>query len=146
MSLITDKAFYDALVADVNIMQATGNRIYSTSVPVPDEELDNTPLPYIIITFDGMTNGGFSKDGQYEGNTDVVNVGITTVAASRHELGTLMEAIRKQVESFFINADERSEDFSLIPNSYDITAGAIGYDSIKPCYYHKLSYQCDTNP
>ena len=146
MSLLTDKAFYNALVADESIVQVTENRIYSTSVPVPDEELDNTPLPYIIITYDGMHNGGYTKDDSFEGSEDTVQVGIMAVAASRHELGVLMTAIRTQVDTFFVNADDQTEDFDLIPDSYDITATDVAYDSLQPCYYQTLKYQCETKP
>lgn len=146
MSLLTDKAFYNALHTSRLIWRKTDGRIYATAVPVPDDQLENTPLPYIIITFDGMKNEGVTKDDSYEGNTDTVNVGITAVAESRHKLGELMEAIRVHVESYFINADEETEDFELIPNSYELTAGEVGFDPLVPCYFQKLSYQCDTNP
>lgn len=146
MSLLTDKAFYNALHSSRLIWRLTDGRVYSTAVPVPEDQLDNTPLPYIIITFDGMTNSGVTKDCSYEGSTDIVNVGITAVAESRHKLGELMEAIRAKVQDFFDNADEQTEDFELIPYSYELTAGEVGFDSIVPCYYQKLNYQCDTTP
>ena len=49
MSLITDRVFYDALKSDDEVRRMVGVRIYSTDIPVPDEQYDNEPLPYIII-------------------------------------------------------------------------------------------------
>ena len=51
MSLITDKVFYNALRSNAALMAQVGGRIESTSIPVPDEQLDNEPVPFIIITF-----------------------------------------------------------------------------------------------
>ena len=53
MSLITDKVFYNALKSSSELLEAVGNRIENTSIPVPDEELPNEPVPYIIITHQG---------------------------------------------------------------------------------------------
>ena len=93
MSLITDKAFYTALKASETIMTVIGDRIYSTAVPVPDEELDNVPLPYIVISFDGLTNETMTKDNSYEGEEDSVNIGVMVVCGNRELLGDLTVAI-----------------------------------------------------
>ncbi len=146
MSLITDKVFYAALTASETIVSATDGRIYNTSVPVPDAELDNEPTPYIVITFDGLQNEGWTKDNTFEGDTDRVTVSIDVVAETREELGTLTETIRSQVISFFEAYDPDGALAALIPAGYNLTASAIAYDSQKPCYYQTLQYLCDTNP
>ena len=149
MSLVTDKVFYRALQASLGIVASTGGRIYNTSIPVPDEQLDNEPLPFIIVSFDGMNNDGYTKDNSYEGDTDHVTISIEVAANTREELAVLMEDIRKQICTYFdtYTPSEGTEDLSdLIPDDYTLSASAIQYDSVKPCFYQTLTYACDTLP
>ena len=147
MSLITDKVFYNALRSNTALMEQVGGRIESTSIPVPDEQLDNEPVPYIIITFDGLQNDGFTKDNNFEGDTDHVQVGIEVAADTRDELGDLMQAIRETVIAYFEDNEGHAwDDYQYIPSNYTFTASQVGYDSMKPCYYQTLNYNCDTNP
>ena len=150
MSLITDKIFFAALKANSKIGEVTGGRIYSTAIPVPDDNLDNEPLPYIIVTFDGLSNEDLTKDSSFESSADKVQVGIEVVCKDRESLGELTQAVRKQVLSFFREyeppTDPMKEDLSpLIPDDYDFTASEISYDPVMPCFYQKLTYVCDTN-
>lgn len=147
MSLITDKVFYNALRSNATLMAQVDGRIESTSIPVPDEQLDNTPVPYIIITFDGLQNEGHTKDNSFEGETDKVQVGIEVAANTRDDLGEIMEAIRETIIEYFEDTDGHAwDDYQYIPTNYTLTASAIGYDGDKPCYYQTLIYNCDTNP
>ena len=147
MSLITDKVFYNALRSNSDVMALVSGRIESTSIPVPDEQFLNEPVPYIIITFDSLQNEGFTKDNSFEGDTDRVQVSIEVAADSRDALGDIMEAIRKAVIDYFEDEDGHAwDDYDYVPNSYTFSAGPIGYDSMKPCYYQTLQYLCDTNP
>lgn len=147
MSLITDKVFYNALRSNADLMATVGGRIESTSIPVPDDQLDNEPVPYVIITFDGLQNEGFTKDNSYEGDTDKVQVSIDVTAQTRDELGDLMQAIRETVVAYFEDTEAHAwDDYQYIPSNYTLTASPVGYDSMKPCYYQTLNYNCDTNP
>ena len=147
MSLTTDKVFYNALRSSPEMMQQVDGRIYNTSIPVPDEQLLNEPLPYIIITFDGLQNEGYTKDNSFEGCVDKVQVSIEVAAENREQLGTLMKSIRQIIIDYFEDTlDHAWDDYHLVPTNYVFTASAIGYDSIKPCYYQTLQYNCDTNP
>lgn len=147
MSLITDKVFYNALRSNASLMATVDNRIESTSIPVPDEEFENTPVPYIIITFDGLQNEGFTKDNSFEGNNDKVQVSIEVAANTRDELGDIMETIRQTIIEYFEDEDGHAwDDYDYVPDHYVFTASAVGYDSVKPCYYQTLTYNCDTNP
>jgi hypothetical protein len=147
MSLITDKVFYNALRSNSTLMTRVGGRIESTSIPVPDEDFLNEPVPYVIITFDGLQNEGFTKDNSFEGDTDKVQVSIEVAAESRDELGEIMQTIRDTVVAYFEDDEGHAwDDYQYIPNSYTFTASAIGYDSLKPCYYQTLTYNCDTTP
>jgi hypothetical protein len=147
MSLITDKVFYNALRSNTALMEQVGGRIESTSIPVPDEQLDNVPVPYVIITFDGLQNDGFTKDNNFEGDTDHVQVGIEVAADTRDELGDIMQAIRDTVVAYFEDTEGHAwDDYDYVPVNYTFTASPVGYDSMKPCYYQTLNYNCDTNP
>ena len=147
MSLITDKVFYNALRSNAELMQMTEGRIENTTIPVPDDQLLNEPLPYIIITFDGLQNEGYTKDNNFEGCNDKVQVGIEVAAHTREELGTLMQKIRQVVIDYFEDTDGHAwDDYMYVPNNYTLTASQVGYDSVKPCYFQALTYNCDTNP
>ena len=147
MSLITDKVFFNALKSNAQLVQDVDGRIYSTAIPTPDEELLNTDVPYIIITFDGLQNEGWTKDNSYEGDNDKVNIGILVAAEDRESLGALMADIRKTVIEYFEDkVGHTKEDYDLVPDEYSLTASAIQYDSLKPCFWQSLNYACDTNP
>ena len=146
MSLQTDIIFVKALRANADLMaQLAAGDVYNTAIALPDEDLDNAPLPYAIVTFDGLNNDIDTKDDPFESDSDSVNISIEIAAKTRNELGQLAEAIRRQVHQYFINADPTDEDADLIPHDYQFSAQAVNYDSMKPCYWQVLSYQCDTN-
>jgi hypothetical protein len=146
MSLLNDIIFVKALRANADLMaQLAAGDVYNTAIALPDEDLDNAPLPYVIVTFDGLTNDIDTKDDPFESDSDSVNISIEIAAKTRNELGQLAEAIRRQVHQYFINADPTDEDYELIPHDYQFSAQAVNYDSMKPCYWQVLTYQCDTN-
>lgn len=144
MSLIADQIFFEALKSNTELMTTIGNRLYSTAIPLPDEDVDNVPIPYVILTFDGMSNESMTKDG-YEGDTDSVNIGIEITAATRSDLGALANTIRTTIREYFEDIEEDNELVDLVPHDYQLTAQAVQYDSMKPCYWQVLAYQCDVN-
>ena len=147
MSLITDKVFYNALRSNAALMAQVGGRIESTSIPVPDEDFLNEPVSYVIITFDGLQNEGFTKDNDFEGILDRVQVSIEVAAESRDELGSIMQMIRQTIIEYFEDDEGHAwDDYEYIPSNYTFTASAVGYDSMIPCYYQTLTYNCDTTP
>ena len=147
MSLITDKVFYNALRSNATLMELVDGRIESTSIPVPDEKFLDTPVPYIIITFDGLQNEGFTKDNSFEGENDKVQVSIEVAADTRDDLGEIMQTIRETIIEYFEDDEGHAwNDYQYIPTNYTFTASLVGYDSMKPCYYQTLTYNCDTNP
>ena len=146
MSLQTDIIFVKALRANADLMaQLAAGDVYNTAIALPDEDLDNAPMPYAIVTFDGLTNDIDTKDDPFESESDSVNISIEIAAKTRNELGQLASAIRRQVHQYFINADPTDEDYELVPTDYQFSAQAVNYDSLKPCYWQVLTYQCDTN-
>ena len=146
MSLQTDIIFVKALRANANLMkQLAAGDVYNTAIALPDEDLDNAPLPYVIVSFDGLTNDVETKDDPYEGDSDNVTISIEIAARTRTELGQLAEAVRSQVHDYFVNADPTDDDSDLVPLDYQFSAQQVNYDQLKPCYWQVLSYQCDTN-
>lgn len=141
MSLTTDLIFFTALKANTELMTTINNRLYSTAIPLPDEAADNVPAPYVILTFDGLTNDDFTKDS-FEGETDTVTIGVTIVAEDRPSLGQLANTVRTTIREYF---EDNQDDDDDIPQDYRFTATAINYDSLKPAFYQTLNYQCDSN-
>ena len=145
MSLQTDIIFVKALRANTDLMaQLAAGDVYNTSIALPDEDLDNAPLTYVIVSFDGLTNDVETKDDPYEGDSDRVTISIEIAAKTRPELGQLAEDVRRQVHQYFVDADPTDEDADMIPLDYQFSAQQVNYDQMKPCYWQVLTYQCDT--
>lgn len=144
MSLQTDRIFLKALSESTDIAAKVDDRIYSTAIPMPEEDADNVPVPYIIVTFDGLQNDAHTKDSSFEGMEDKVQIGVTVVAETRPKLAELTELVRTAIRTFFEDVQESDEDYSLVPIDYMFSAQAVQYDDLKPCYYQIMSYQCDT--
>ena len=138
MGLATDSIFIAALSASEDIMEATGGRISGTAIPLPDEDAENAPLPYIIVTFESLQNGGQTKDDLYEGSEDKVAIGVTVCASKLGGLHDLTQMVRDVLLDYFRNNATAVED-------YEFSAQAIQFDSMKPCYWQVLSYQCEVN-
>lgn len=142
MSLQTDIAFYHALSHNERLSELVGGRIYNTAIPLPDEDVMNVPVPYIIITFDGLTNDNESKDDPYEGDSDSVQIGVIVTAKWRETLGEIMQIVRDTIHDYFV---EHADEEDIIPVDYALTASGVDYDSLKQCFWQTLNYQCDTN-
>lgn len=145
MSLKTDIIFIRALQENTQLMaMLPAGGLYNTAIPLPDVEQDNTPLPYVLVSFDGMTNEGQTKDS-FEGDTDRVNISVEIAAISRPQLAELVETVRTTIREFFENLMDDDEDYDMVPYDYQLTASAVAYDADKPCYWQVLTYQCETN-
>ena len=142
MSLQTDLIFVRALRESRTISKAVGGRIYGTAIPLPDA--DKVPVPYVIVTFDGLKNDPETKDDGLEGYEDTVTVGVLLTGRTNEDVHTLGEAIRKTVREFLEGVAEEDAEYGLVPESYLFTASQIAYDPLKPCYYQSLSYECTT--
>ena len=133
-----DELIYDAIQADETLMTAIGGRVVSTCFEIPPDELDNTPIPNIIITDDGMQNNITTKDCVWEGGEDQVQVTVDVAAASPEEVKAIMRRVRKAVEVYMASLG------SDMPELVNLTAGQMAWDWMKPCYYKPLIYQCVT--
>lgn len=140
MSLQTDSFFIKTISDDADIMSAVDSRVYGTAIPVPDAELDNVPVPYIIVSYDSMSNVSDYKDNdEMEGSEDMVTISVEVTAETLEALHRLTQAVRQTIREASTSDDDEC------PFDYRLSAGAINYDGMKPCYWQVLSYQCTTN-
>ena len=147
MSLLTDIIFVKALRSNAELIgQLPAGDVYNTAIALPDEEAENAPLPYIIVSFDGLNNQDTTKDDAFESESDRVQIGITICAGEREELGEMAVAVRTTIREYFREhyGDDTDEDFALIPDDITLNAQGVQYDSMKPCFWQVLNYQCDT--
>lgn len=151
MSLQTDSIFIAALQSSPELMEAITTyvskgeehrseqpRLYGTAIPLPEEEADNVPVPYLIVTFDGLNNDQTTKDDAYESDSDHVQIGIEVAAPTLEALHTLTQQVREVIHGYFI-ANETAV------SGYHLTAEPIIYDEWKPGYGQVLRYQCDVD-
>jgi len=134
-----DEIFYNALTADADIMEATDGRIKSTCFEVPPTDADNTPLPYIIITDDGLQNGDSTKDDVWEAVEDHVQASVEIGAVSPKEVKRIARLVRKAIASYV------STMTSGRPWLTGLTSSGTAWDWTKPCYYKTLQYNCDVD-
>ena len=127
----------EAIQSNASLMQKIGGRLYGTAIPLPDEESDNVPVPYIIVTFNGLTNDQGTKDDRYESRYDKVEIGVEVTAKTLDDLHILTKMVRDTILSYLRSRTTAVDD-------YLFTAEGIQYDSMKPCYWQVLRYQCDT--
>lgn len=140
MGLSTDSIFIAALTSSAEVMQTIDGRLYSTAIPMPDEDAENVPVPYVIVTFNGLNNEGTTKDDPFEGDNDVVQIGVEVTAVNREQLAELTQLVRSTIHDYLT---EDVDDERQTIDDYQFSAEAVNYDSLKPCYWQTLRYQCD---
>ena len=133
--------FYDAIQADSELMEAIGSRVVSTCFEVPPDELDNTPLPNIIVTNDGFQNNYDTKDDVWESNVDMVQASVDVAASTPQEVDDLVAKVRTAIQSYILDMYEDDENIPELQPGFPSSQG-IEWDWIKPCYYQKITYQC----
>ena len=136
MSLATDSIFIAAIQSNPALVERIGGRLYGTAIPLPDEDADNVPVPYVIVAFNGLNNQNETKDDVYEGCYDTVNIGVEVTGKTIDDLHGLTQMVRDTVLAYFRANNTNVED-------YTFSADAIQYDSLKPCYWQTLRYQCE---
>lgn len=149
MSLKTDIVFVKALRSNAGLIgRLPVGDVYNTAIAQPDEDADNAPLPYVIVTFDGLNNQDTTKDSSFGGMADRVSIGIEIAADTRGELAEIAVSVRNTVEEYMQAhvADTGDADFALIPDQLELQAQAVQYDPMKPCYWQRLTYLCETQP
>ena len=142
MSLATDSIFIAAIQSNHALVERIGGRLYGTAIPLPDEDADNVPVPYVILTFDGLNNDADTKDCSYESDYDRVNIGVEVTAETLEDLHELTQAVRETILAYMKAQKEELGDAFTI-DDFTFAAQPIQYDSLKPCYWQVLTYQCD---
>lgn len=139
-----DEILYNALRADAELMQAVDSHIVSTCFEVGPDEVDNTPLPCIIVTDDGWQNQPETKDFTWEGTEDHVTASIEVDGRSPKEVKQLLKMCRKAVAQHIATLDDQ-EAYDEIPQLDSVQASQLAWDWMKPCYHQVLTYQCTIN-
>ena len=135
-----DELFFNALMADGELVLAVGGRIESTCFEVSPEDQDNTPLPCIIVMDDGLTNQPDTKDVEWESSIDHVQASIEVDAKDPKDVKALIRMVRKAIANYIESMEDNGED---IPNLHSIQTSGIDWDWMKPCYHSTITYQCD---
>lgn len=135
-----DEIIYDALCADADLMETVGQRIKSTCFEVSPEEIDNTPLPCIIVSDDGWQNVITTKDCTWESKEDNVTASIEVDGVSPKEVKAILKRCRTAVANYIHGMAEAGEN---IPDLVNVQASELAWDWTKPCYHQNLIYQCN---
>ena len=118
-----DELFFNALMADGELVLAVGGRIESTCFEVSPEDQDNTPL-----------------DAEWESSIDHVQASIEVDAKDPKDVKALIRMVRKAIANYIESMEDKGED---IPNLHSIQTSGIDWDWMKPCYHSTITYQCD---
>ena len=140
MALELDELFFNALMADADLVLAVGGRIESTCFEVSPDEQDNTPLPCIIVTDDGLTNNLTTKDTEWESDEDRVQASVEIDAESPKRVKQLIQMVRKAIANYIESLADKGED---IPCLQSVQTNGVAWDWMKPCYHSTITYQCD---
>ena len=140
MALELDELFFNALMADGELVLAVGGRIESTCFEVSPDEQDNTQLPCIIVTDDGLTNQPDSKDVEWESRIDRVQASVEVDAKDPKDVKALIRMVRKAISNYIESMADKDED---VPNIVSIQTNGVAWDWMKPCYHSTITYTCD---
>lgn len=143
MSLKTGQIFRQALCSNHDLMSLlAAHDVYATGILLPDDGLDNVPIPYIIVMVLGGQNDQTTKD-DYESEYDSRHIGIEIAARNTDDVADIAEMARKTIHDYFVNMAEDEEGFELLPEDYQYSDDGISLDTMKPCCLTTLHYQCD---
>jgi hypothetical protein len=135
-----DELFFNALMADADLVLAVGGRIESTCFEVSPDEQDNTPLPCIIVTDDGLSNQPTDKDIEWEAGEDRVQASVEVDAKDPKQVKQLIRMVRKAISNYITSLYEKDEE---IPCLQSVQTNGVAWDWMKPCYHSTITYQCD---
>lgn len=137
-----DKIFFDAIVADNDLMQAVGGRVKSTCFEVSPDEQDNTPLPYIIVIDEGKQPAQTTKDDEWMPSQWRVGAGVEVGAKSPNEVDALVMKAMKAIAAYISTLANQGEEIPYLNEGFPQTQG-VNWDWTKPCYFDVAHYQCD---
>ena len=139
MGLDTSTLFYRILSGNAELEKLTDGRIYSIAIPMPEENINESLVPWVIILFDGLNNDDATKDDPFESSTDTVQISIEIAAQTPDDLMDLAQLVRDTIHDEMVNG----HTFDSI---YDYKfSAAMQYDDLTPCFYTRLSYSCSVS-
>ncbi len=139
MAIELDELFFNALMADAELVLAVGGRIESTCFEVAPDEKDNTQLPNIIITDDGISNQPTTKDMEWESDEDRVQASVDVAAEDPKQVKQLVRMVRKAIANYIEALDPTKDE---IPCLQSLQTTGVEWDWMKPCYHNAIIYQC----
>ena len=142
MAIELDELFFNALMADAEVVLAVGGRMESTCCEVAADDKDNTKLPNIIIMDDGLTNQPTSKDMEWEADEDRVQASVDVAAKNPKQVKQLVRMVRKAIANYIKGMDDKGEE---IPYLQSLQTTGVEWDWMKPCYHSVMIYQCDVD-
>ena len=134
-----DEILYNAIKADADLMQAVGGRVASTCFEVAPDEQDNTQLPCIIVTDDGLTNQPTDKDCDWEAEEDRIQASVEVDGRSPREVKELSRLVRRAVAAY---VRALADDGDPVPQLESLQGNGVAWDWMKPCYHTMLTYNC----
>ena len=134
-----DEILFNALRSDAVLMEDVGGRIVSTCFEVGPDEVDNTPLPCIIVMDDGLQNNPDTKDCEWEAYEDRVTASVEVDAKSPKAVKALIRKVRHAIADYIQTMYNEGE---VIPELESIVSNGIAWDWMKPCYHSTLTYNC----
>jgi hypothetical protein len=150
MGLLTDSFFVKAIKSNADLLAMLPAGDIYNNVADPDYDMENVPIPYIIVNNDGGQEGGTTKDSWSESVEDRVNISILMVANNRNELANITLAVRKTISDFMkatwtrIESGSTEEGDEIAPTQYDFTFSDIAYVMEKPACRQMFYYDCVT--
>lgn len=149
MGLFTDAFFKSAIESDATLMDTLPAHAVYNNIADPDYDMDNVPMPYIIVNNDGGSNDAQTKDN-YEGGEDQVNISIRIVAKTNDSLRQLALRVRRTIFDYMQASAQRIEDGTpvlnddLRPYDYQFTFSDVAYVQDKPSHTMMFYYNCST--
>ena len=134
-----DEILYNAIKADADLMQVVGGRVVSTCFEVAPDEQDNTQLPCIIVTDDGLTNQPTDKDCDWEAEEDRIQASVEVDGRSPREVKELSRLVRRAVAAY---VRALADDGDPVPQLESLQVSGVAWDWMKPCYHTMLTYNC----
>ena len=140
MAIELDEIFFNALMADAELVLAVGGRIESTCFEVSPDGEDNTQLPCIIVMDDGFQGVNGTKDDDWDSDEDRVQASVEVDGRDPKEVKQLIRMVRKAIANYISSLYDKGED---IPTLQSIQTNGVAWDWMKPCYHETITYQCD---
>ena len=138
----------EKIVADIAVIKSLNrsdalttlveNRIFNTMRPEYDEQEDK--IPYIVVTYEGMTNDNDNKDS-IEGDEDVERVNVLIVAQDRVQLSNIINEARTAIRDYL--GGDAFDSYGIA--DYSVSASAVLGDWTVPCVYQSLNYTISTS-